>query len=196
MSVIKKFNGFGYPFISLSPAVIAKSYTVDGNSSDEKIGPGTVKLNKFLTQFYLSVFAQIPVFQPLAKRIADALPSKRDSRALITAVNLDNAITNYRIAKANNADALKNKIMAVYAYGRKYIGNRFGEMTNPLDARILVKTAQMVDELAHLGGLLDEEMIVYCYNCASVATPYLKNEATLLSRKIAELADRQDIKLH
>ena len=195
-NVVKKFNGFGYPFISLSPAVIAKSYTIDGSSSDEKIGPGTVKLNKFLTQFYLSVFAQIPVFQPLAKRIADALPSKRNSRALITAVNLDNAITNYRIAKANNSDALKNKIMAVYAYGRKYIGNRFGEMTNPLDARILVKTAQMVDELAHLGGLLDEEMIVYCYNCASVAAPYLKNESTLLTRKIAELADRQDIKLH
>jgi len=195
-NVVTKFNGFGYPFISLSPAVITKSYKVDADSLDEKIGPGTVKLNKFLVQFYLSVFAQIPVFQPLAKKIADSLPAKRDSKALITAVNLDNAITNYRISKASNVTGLKKKVLAIYGYGKKYIGNRFGEMTNPLDARILLKTAQMVDELSHLEKLLDTEMVEYGYNCASVALPFLKNEATLLTRKISELADRQNIKLH
>ena len=69
-------------------------------------------------------------------------------------------------------------------------------MNNPLDARILVKTAQTVEELVYLGGKIEDDMVVYCYNCASVAVPYLKNEATLLTRKIAEIADRFDIKLH
>ena len=195
-NIVSKFNGFGYPYISLSPIVISKSFKAESDASDEKIGPGTVRLNKFLIQFYLSVFAQIPSFQPLAKRIADSLPPKKESRSMITAVNLDNAIINYRIARANNASGLQGKIKAVYSYGKKYIGNRFAEMANPLDARILIKTAQMVEELAHLGGMLDEEMIVYGYNCASVAVPYLKKEATVLTRKISELADLQDIKLH
>ncbi|MBU3915122.1 hypothetical protein KKA14_06255, partial [bacterium] len=85
-NVTQKLNGFKYPFESMTPFTVAKSFNKDASNENEKTGPGTVKLNRFLIRIYLSVFAQIPFLQPLAKKLCDGLPDDQPSRVLIANV--------------------------------------------------------------------------------------------------------------
>ncbi|MCP4750879.1 MAG: hypothetical protein GY866_08300 [Proteobacteria bacterium] len=196
-NIAQKLDGFGYPFESLSPAYVTQSYKATEAQNDERIGPGTVKLNKFLVRLYLSVFSQIPVFQPLAKKLSDALPNNRNCRALIASVNMENAITKFKISKANRALELNKMILTVFNYGKSFIGTNFTEtVTSSLEAKILLRIAQMVEEYSLVSSTVESDMIMYAYNCASIALHYFKEEAEVLIKKISNIAARQHISLN
>lgn len=196
-NIAKKLDGFGYPYETMSPVHIAKSYQASAEESDKKVGPGTVKLNKFLIRIYLNVFSQIPAFMPIAKKMCDVLPSNRHCRALIANVNIENAIMNMKVAKLNKSLELPKMITTVFNYGKSFIGNNFAEtVTSPLEAKILIKIGQMVEEMALLSSKLDPDVITYAYNCATIALHYFRDEAEVLTRRISDIAARQRISLN
>ncbi|MFH2132235.1 MAG: hypothetical protein ABIK68_17800 [bacterium] len=196
-NITKKLDGFGYPYESMSPLHIAKTFQAANEEGDTRVGPGTVKLNKFLIRIYLTVFSQIPALMPIAKKMCDVLPSNRQSRALIANVNIENAIMNMRIAKLNKSMDLPKMITTVYNYGKGFVGINFSEsVTSPVEAKILIKVAQMVEEMAMLSSNLDPEVITYAYSCATVALHYYKDEAEVLIRRLSDIAARQRIDLN
>ncbi len=196
-NIAKKLDGFGYPYETMSPIHVAKTFQATAEESDKKVGPGTVKLNKFLIRIYLNVFSQIPALMPIAKKMCDVLPSNRHSRALIANVNIENAIMNLKVAKLNKSLELPKMITTVYNYGKSFIGNNFAEtVTSPLEAKILLKIAQMVEEMALLSSKLDPDVITYAYNCATIALHYYKDEAEILTRRMSDIAARQRISLN
>lgn len=190
-NVAQKLDGFSYPYVSLSPLSISKSYESPAEESDKKIGPGTVKLNKFLVKFYLNIFGQIPIFQPLAKKICEALPNLRDCRALIVNVNMDNAITHLNISKVNRARNVPKTINSVFGYGRQYFGKGDPQVNSATEARILLKTAQMVEEFSYISSNVEPTVIEYGYKCASAALPYYAEESEIVLRKISDIAAKQ-----
>lgn len=196
-NIAKKLDGFGYPFETMSPVHIAKTFQATPEQSDEKVGPGTVKLNRFLIRIYLNVFSQIPAFMPIAKKMCDVMPNNRPARALIANVNIENAIMNMKVAKLNKSVDLPKMITAVYNYGKSFIGNNFAEtVSSPLEAKILIKIAQMVEEMALISAKLDPDVITYAYNCATIALHYYKDEAEILTRRISDIASRQRMSLN
>lgn len=196
-NIAKKLDGFGYPYETMSLIHIAKTFQASAEESDTKIGPGTVKLNKFLIRIYLNVFSQIPAMMPIAKKICDILPNNRHSRALIANVNIENAIINMKVAKLNKSMDLPKMITSVYNYGKSFIGNNFAEtVTSPLEAKILIKIAQMVEEMALLSSKLDPDVITYAYNCSTIALHYYRDEAEVLTRRINDIAARQRLTLN
>jgi len=195
-NVAKKLDGFGYPYEHMSPLHIARTFQATPEEGDTKVGPGTVKLNKFLIRIYLNVFSQIPALMPIAKKICDVLPSNRQSRALIAVANIENAVMNMKVAKLNKSPDLPKLITTVYSYGKSFIGNSFAEtVTSPLEAKILIRIAQMVEEMALLSSKLDPDVITYAYNCSTIALHYYKEEAEVLTRRISDIAARQRINL-
>lgn len=196
-NIAKKLDGFGYPYEHMSPIHIAKTFQATPEEQDVKIGPGTVKLNKFLLRIYLNVFSQIPAFMPIAKKMCDVLPSNRHARALIANVNIENAVMNMKVAKLNKSSELPKMITTVYSYGKSFIGTNFAEtVTSPLEAKILLKIGQMVEEMALLSGKLDPDVITYAYNCATIALHYYRDEAEVMTRRLSDIAARQRISLN
>jgi len=196
-NVAKKLDGFGYPFESLSPIHVAKTFQSTNEEGDERIGPGTAKLNKFLIRIYLNVFSQIPAFQPLARKFCDVLPNNRQSRAMIANVNLENAVIKFKIAKLNKSMELHKMIMSIYNYGKSFIGTNFAEtVTSPLEAKMLLRIAQMVEEMGLISVAVDPAMVTYGYKCATVALHYHKEEAEALLIKISDVAARQRLSLN
>jgi hypothetical protein len=196
-SIAKKLDGFGYPYESLSPIHVVRTYQSTSEDGDERIGPGTVKLNKFLVRIYLNTFSQIPAFHPLARKYCDVLPASRQSRAMIANVNVENAIIKFRIAKLNKSMELNRMIMSIYNYGKSYIGSNFAEtVTSPLEAKLLLRIAQMVDEIGHISTVVDPGMLVYGYRCATIALHYFKEEAEALLTTLSDLAAQQRVELN
>jgi hypothetical protein len=196
-NIAKKLDGFGYPYETMSPFHIAKTFQASNEESDNRIGPGTAKLNKFLIRIYLNVFGQIPVFMPIAKRICDVLPSNRHCRALIANVNIENAVMKMQIAKLNKSAELPKMITTVYNYGKSFIGVNFADtVTSPLEAKILIKITQMVVEMALLSPRLDPQVVKYAYNCATIALHYYKDDAEVMIRRISDIAARQRLELN
>lgn len=196
-NIAKKLDGFGYPYESMTPFHIAKTFQASNEEADNKIGPGTVKLNKFLLRIYLNVFSQIPAMMPIAKRICDVLPSNRHCRVLIANVNIENAAMNLKIAKLNRSNEVPKMISTVFNYGKSFIGNNFAEtVTSSLEAKILIKIAQMVEEMALLSPRLNPEVVTYAYNCATIALHFFKEEAEVLIRRISDIAARQRLELN
>jgi len=114
---------------------------------------------------------------PISKKMCDVLPTNRPSRALIANVNIENAIMNMHVAKLNKSPELPKLITTVYSYGKGFIGNNFAEtVTSQLEAKILLKIGQMVEEMALLSSKLDPEVITYAYNCATIALHFFKDE--------------------
>jgi len=195
-NIAKKLDGFGYPYQHMSPIHVAKTFQAAAEESDTRIGPGTAKLNKFLIRIYLNVFSQIPALMPIGKKICDVLPNNRHSRALIANVNIENAVMNMKVAKMSQSMDLPKLITAVYSYGKSFIGNNFAEtVTSPLEAKILIKIAQMVEEMALLSPKLDPAVITYAYNCSTIALHFYKDEAEVLTRRISDIAARQRLTL-
>ena len=196
-NIAKKLDGFGYPYETMSPFHIAKTFQASNEESDNRIGPGTAKLNKFLIRIYLNVFGQIPAFMPIAKKICDVLPSNRHCRSLIANVNIENAVMNMQIAKLNKSAELPKMITTVYNYGKSFIGMNFADtVTSPLEAKILIKITQMVIEMALLSPRLDPEVVKYAYNCATIALHYYKDDAEVMIRRLSDIAARQRLDLN
>jgi hypothetical protein len=196
-NIAKKLDGFGYPYETMSPFHIAKSFQASEEESDNRIGPGTVKLNKFLIRIYLNVFSQIPALMPMAKKICDVLPRNKHCRALIANVSIENAFMKMQVAKLNKSADLPKMITNVYNYGKKFIGLNFSEtVTSSLEAKILIKIIQMVEEMAMLSSKLNPDVIIYAYNCATIALHFYQEEAKVLIRRLSDIAARQQLKLN
>ncbi len=195
-NVSKKLNGFKYAFHPLVPLDVAKTYDAKPGEDNKKIGPGTVKLNKFLIRIYLSVFAQIPIFQPLAKKLCDALPTDHTCKVMIANVTMDNAYMQFKISKTSKDRTISQQALSIYNYGKRFIDSSIKD--NPSTAsegRILVRTAEMAEESAFLNENIEPEVIQFGYRAATLALPYFKGEAKGIIRRMFEIAEARKIEL-
>ncbi len=195
-NVAQKLNGFGYPFISMSTLSVSKTFNAEPGADNEKIGPGTVKLNRFLVKIYLNVFSQIPIFQPIASRLCDALPNDHESKIVIANVNIDNAYTQLKISKVIGSPTIPKQTLALFLYGRQIIRSNIKDnASNPAEARVLLRTAEMAEENAFLNDKVDPETIKFGYRCASLALSFFKPEAERIIRRLFEVAELRKIDL-
>lgn len=195
-NVAQKLNGFGYPFISMTNMHVSKTYAADSSSDNEKVGPGTVKLNKFLIRIYLNVFSQIPIFQPLATRLCDALPFDYQCRIMVANVNIDSAYMQLKISKAMKIGTVTKQTLALFLYGRQVVKSTIKRNANtPAEAKILLRTAEMAEEYAFLNNQADPEVIKFGYQCATLALSFFKAEAESIIRRMFEIADIKKVDL-
>jgi hypothetical protein len=195
-NVAQKLNGFGYPFVAMTNMHVSKTYSSDSSSDNEKIGPGTVKLNKFLIRIYMTVFSQIPIFQPLATRLCDALPFDYQCRIMVANVNIDTAYTQLKISKAMKAGTVSKQILALFLYGRQVVKATIKRNANtPAEAKILLRTAEMAEEYAFLNNQADPDVIKFGYHCASMALSFFKVESESIIRRLFEIADIKKVDL-
>ncbi len=196
-NIAQKLNGFGYPFVSMTPMFVAKSFSESAGNDNEKIGPGTYKLNKFLIKIYLSIFAQIPMFQPIASKFCDALPSDDyQSKVMIANVNMDNGYTQLKISKATNDPAIKKQTLSLYNYGSQFVKSTIKNNANSAaEGRIMLRTAEMAEEYGFLTDKVEPEILRFGYECASLALSFYKEEAEAIIRRLYEIADIRKINL-
>lgn len=196
-NIANKLDGFGYPFEALTSSNVAKTFKASEEENDKRIGPGTVKLNKFLIRLYLNVFSQIPAFQPLARTMIDVLPTNKQGRSLVASVNIENAYVKMQITKLNRTPDFSKLPLSIYNYAKSVIGENFVEsVTSSVEAKILLRIAQMVEEFSLLATNLDPKVIIYGYKCASIALHYFKEDAERLLNKISDIAARQQLELN
>ncbi len=195
-NVAQKLNGFGYPYISMTPMDVAKSFGASDGNENEKIGPGTVKLNKFLIRIYLNVFAQIPMLQPVAQKICDALPDDHTCRVLIANVNLDNGYTQLKISKAAKDPAVLKQTLALFNYGKQFIKSIMKDSPNSAaEGRILLRAAEMAEEYGFVANKVEPDIIKHGYQFATLALPFYKDEAESIIRRLFEIGDLKKIDL-
>ena len=195
-NIANKLNGFNYPFESMSHMNVARTYAADASQDNDKVGPGTVKLNKFLIKVYLNVFAQIPLFQPLAKNLCDALPSDRSSRVLIANVTMDNAFTQLKIAKTEKEPSPLKQIQSIFNYGKNFAATSIKDgPKSQAEGRVFLRTAEMAEEYAFATKEADPDIIRTGNDFASQALPFFKNEAEAVIRRIYEAAEKRKIQL-
>jgi len=196
-NIAAKLDGFGYPFEALTSSNVAKTFQAGADENDKRIGPGPVKLNKFLIRLYLNVFSQIPVLQPLARKMIDVLPANKQGRSLVASVNIENAYVKMQITKLNRVPDFSKIPLSIYSYAKGVIGENFVEsVTSSVEAKMLLRIAQMVEEFSLLTTKIDPKVIIYGHKCASIAIHYFKEDAERLLQKISDIADRQQMKLN
>lgn len=195
-NVAQKLNGFGYPFISMTNKHVAKTFEAEATADNEKVGPGTVKLNRFLVRIYLNVLSQIPIFQPIASQLCEALPNDYQSKIMIANVNLDNAYTQLRISKAINAPTISRQALAIFIYGKQIAKSTIKNNANsPAEARILLRTAEMAEEYAYINEKVEPDIIKYGHQCATQALSFFQPEAETIIRRLFEVADKRKVNL-
>jgi hypothetical protein len=196
-NIAQKLNGFGYPFMSMTPMFVAKSFSDSGGNDNDKIGPGTYKLNKFLIRIYLSVFAQIPMFQSIASKFCDALPGDDyQSKIMIANVNMDNAYTQLKIAKATNDPAVQKQTLSLFSYGSQFVKSTIKNNANSAaEGRIMLRTAEMAEEYGFLTEKVEPEILKFGYECASMTLSFYKEEAEAIIRRLYEIADIRKINI-
>ncbi|MCG8334763.1 MAG: hypothetical protein MJE63_09620 [Proteobacteria bacterium] len=195
-NVAQKLNGFGYPFVSMTGLAVSKTFNAEPGAENEKIGPGTVKLNRFLVRIYLNVLSQIPIFQPIASRLCDALPNDHQSKIMVANVNIDNAYTQLRISKIIGSVTVPKQILALFLYGRQIVRSTIKQnASNPAEARILLRTAEMAEEYAYLNDNVDPETIKFGYLCATMTLSYFKPESEQIIKRLFEIADKRRVDL-
>lgn len=195
-NVTQKLNGFGYPFVSMTGLAVSKTFNAKPGAENEKIGPGPVKLNRFLVRIYLNVLSQIPIFQPIASRLCDALPNDHQSKIMVANVNIDNAYTQLRISKVIGSPTVPKQTLALFLYGRQIVRSTIKQNAgNPAEARILLRTAEMAEECAYLNDSVDPETIKFGYLCATMTLSYFKPESEQIIRRLFEIADKRRVDL-
>jgi len=195
-NVAKKLNGFGYPYETMSNMDVAKTFTAEKGSENEKLGPGTVKLNKFLIRIYLNVFSPIPIFQPISSRICEVLPSDYQSKVIIANVNMDNAYVQLKISKAIKADTIEKQSLALFQYGKLFVQSTIKKNANtPAEGRILLRTAEMAEEYSFMSKKTDPEILKFGHECATMSLSFFQPEAENIVRRIFELADAKKVDL-
>ncbi len=195
-NVTLKLNGFGYPFVSMTGLAVSKTFNAKPGAENEKIGPGTVKLNRFLVRIYLNVLSQIPIFQPIASRLCDALPNDHQSKIMVANVNIDSAYIQLRISKVIGSPTVPKQILALFLYGRQIVRSTIKQnANNPAEARILLRTAEMAEENAYLNDNADPETIKFGYHCATMTLSYFKPESEQIIKRLFEIADKRKVDL-
>ncbi len=195
-NVTQKLNGFGYPFVAMTPILVSKTFAAEGRDDNERIGPGTVKLNKFLVRIYLNVFAQVPILQPIAKKMCDALPDEHMCKVLIANVNLDNGYTQLKIAKAAKDSTIAKQTLALFNFGKQFIRSNIKDSASTAaEGRILLRTAEMAEEYAFMEDKIDPTIVTYGYQCATMAISFYEKEVEGIIRRLFEIADIKKIDL-
>lgn len=195
-NVCQKLNGFGYPYVNLSSLDVSKTFEASDSEENDKIGPGTVKLNRFLVRIYVSVLAQIPMFQPIASRLCDALPNDYASKIIVANANMDNAYTQLRISRILSAPTIAKQTLALYLFGKHTINSTLkGQANSPAEARIFLRTAEMAEEYAFNHRSADPEMVKFGHSCATTALSFFQSEAESIIRRLYEIAEVKKIDL-
>ncbi|MBU2514308.1 hypothetical protein KJ966_23475 [bacterium] len=195
-NIAQKLHGFGYPFIAMTPMLVSKTFSSSSRDDNEKVGPGTIKLNKFLIRIYLNVFAQIPIFQPIAQKICDALPDEYMCKVLIANVNMDNAYTQLKISKAAKDSTLGKQTLALFNFGKHFIETNIKDSASTAsEGRILLRTAEMAEEYAFTNDKVDANIVKYGYKCANMAISFYEKEVEGIIRRLYEVADIKKIDL-
>lgn len=195
-NIAQKLNGFGYPYVSMTPGFVSKTFSSEARDENEKVGPGTIKLNKFLIRNYLNVFGQVPIFQPVARRFCDALPDDLQSKVIVANVNMDNAYTQLKLSKASKDPSIPKQVFSLFNYGKQFIKSTIKDAAgSPAEARIMLRTAEMAEEFSFLKEDADTEIIKFGHHCAVASLSFYKNEAESIIRRLFELADVKNVDL-
>jgi hypothetical protein len=195
-NVAQKLNGFGYPFVSMTSLSVSKTFNAEKGSDNIKIGPGTVKLNRFLVKIYLNVLSQIPIFQPIASSLCDVLPNDHQCKIMVANVNIDNAYIQLRIAKVAGAPTIAKQTLAIFLYGKQIVKTTIKQnASSPAEARILLRTAEVAEEYAYLNDKIDPENIKFGYQCATMTLAYFKSESEEIIKRLFKIAEKQKVDL-
>ena len=195
-NLTQKLKGSEYPFIPISPMLVAKTFSPAASSESEKIGPGTVKLNKSLIRIYLNVLAQIPIFQPIAQNLSKSLPDDFNGKVTIANVNMDNAYTQLKISRVGKDKTTTRQISSLFNYGKQVINaNMMNNINTPAEARIFLRTGEMAAEYAFLSDKIDAEALKFGYHCASMSLSHFAKEAEGVIRRLFEIAEIKKIDL-
>lgn len=196
ISVGKKLHAFNHAYEPISALDIAKSFSNSGKGDNEKIGPGTVKSIKFMVKNYLNVFAQIPMLQPIARKLAASLPDDIESKLIKANMDMDNAYTQIKISKLGNDKTVAKQMFALFNYGKQIINSTIKDnAASAPEARILLRTGEMAEEFAFLNDKVEPEILKSGLRYATMAIGHYKNEAQAVIRRVHEIAELRKLDL-